>query len=301
VDGKRYLIVSADDFGIGPATSQGILDLAADGLVTAAVLLVNSPHAAQAVQAWKRAGRLPELGWHPCLTLDRPVLPGHRVPSLVRADGSFWPLARFVCRLYRGAIQWADIRAELQAQYERFVWMVGQAPTNVNTHHHVQVFPPVGRILLDILAQHTPAPYVRRVREPWSALASVPGARCKRLLLTVLGRLCSRRQEGLGYPGSDWLAGITDPPCVADTEFLARWLTRLPGAAVELTCHPGYLDTTLLGRDATPTNGQMQRRPNELRLLRQANFRAACRRANLTLIAPSQLIRLRSRGETHAA
>ena len=190
---------------------------------------------------------------------------------------------------------------ELQAQYERFVWMVGQAPTNVNTHHHVQVFPPVGRILLDILAQHTPAPYVRRVREPWSALASVPGARCKRLLLTVLGRLCSRRQEGLGYPGSDWLAGITDPPCVADTEFLARWLTRLAGAAVELTCHPGYLDTTLLGRDATPTNGQMQRRPNELRLLRQANYRAACRRANLTLIAPSQLIRLRSRGETHAA
>ena len=35
----------ADDFGIGPGTSQGILDLAAAGrLVTATVLLVNSPH-----------------------------------------------------------------------------------------------------------------------------------------------------------------------------------------------------------------------------------------------------------------
>ena len=35
---KRYLVVTADDFGIGPATSRGILDLAGEGLVTATVL-----------------------------------------------------------------------------------------------------------------------------------------------------------------------------------------------------------------------------------------------------------------------
>jgi predicted glycoside hydrolase/deacetylase ChbG (UPF0249 family) len=301
VDGKRYLIVTADDFGIGPATSQGILDLASDGLVTAAVLLVNSPHAAQSVQAWKRAGRVPELGWHPSLTLDKPVLAPQLVPSLVRPNGTFWPLGRFVTRLYRGAIHWSDIRAELQAQYDRFVNLVGQAPPIVNTHHHVQVFPPVGRILLDILATQRPAPFVRRVREPWQALAAVPGARGKRLLLSMLGRFCSRRQERRGFPGNDWLAGITDPVHVSDPEFHTRWLTRLPGAVVELTCHPGYLDTTLLGRDATASNGQMQRRPQELRLLRQPSFRAACREANLTLVGPLQQIRLCAHGDTHAA
>src|SRR5262249_4416323 len=162
-----------------PTTSQGILDLAADGLVTAAVLLVNSPHAPQAVQAWKHAGRVPELGWHPCLTLDKPVLAAHQVPSLVRPAGTFWPLGRFVGALYRGAIPWSEIRAELKAQYDRFVKLVGQAPPIVNTHHHVQVFPPVGSILLDILAQQQPAPFIRRVREPWQALAAVPGARAK--------------------------------------------------------------------------------------------------------------------------
>jgi predicted glycoside hydrolase/deacetylase ChbG (UPF0249 family) len=301
VDGKRYLIVTADDFGIGPATSQGILDLAADGLVTAAVLLVNSPHAPQAVQAWKHAGRIPELGWHPCLTLDKPVLPPHQVPSLVSPDGAFWPLGRFVSRLYRGAIHWGEIRSELKAQYDRFVKMVGQAPPTVNTHHHVQVFPPVGRILLDTLAKQSPAPFMRRVREPWQALAAVPGARCKRLLLSSLGRFCSRRQERRGFPGNDWLAGITDPIHLSDPDFLTRWLACLTGAVVELTCHPGYLDTTLLGRDATATNGQMQRRPQELRLLRHPSFRAACRQANLTVIGPSQFARLRSHGASHAA
>src|SRR5437879_4950211 len=69
VTGKRSLIVTADDFGIGPATSLGILDLAVQGLVTGTVLLVNSPYAEQAVRAWNQAGRPVELGWHPALTL----------------------------------------------------------------------------------------------------------------------------------------------------------------------------------------------------------------------------------------
>src|SRR6185369_13232462 len=71
LDAKRYLVVTADDYGIGPATSQGILDLAAQGRVTCSVLIVNTDYAELAVRAWRQAGRPLELGWHPCLTLDR--------------------------------------------------------------------------------------------------------------------------------------------------------------------------------------------------------------------------------------
>src|SRR5262245_14703553 len=114
--GARYLLVTADDFGIGPATSQGILDLAGQGLVTAAVLLTNSPHAAAAVRAWRQAGARPEIGWHPCLTLDGPILPASRIPSLVRTDGQFRPLGPFLCRMFCGRVAFAEIEAELQAQ-----------------------------------------------------------------------------------------------------------------------------------------------------------------------------------------
>jgi chitin disaccharide deacetylase len=289
VDGKRFLVVTADDFGIGPATTHGILDLAAQGLVTCSVLLVNSPYAEPAVRAWRQAGRPLELGWHPCLTLDRPLLPAEQVPSLVGPDGRFHPLGRFLRRLLLGRIDSAEAEAELRAQLTRFAELVGHPPTVVNSHHHVQVFSPVGDILTELLARRPPLPYVRRVREPWPVLLRIPGARLKRLVLSVLGRGNAARQEAAGLAGNDWLAGITDPPCVADPEFLARWLRQTPGRVVELTCHPGYLDTTLVGRDCTRDDGQLERRPRERQLLEQANFRQACRRAGFRLVSPTEL------------
>jgi chitin disaccharide deacetylase len=301
VQGKRYLIVTADDFGIGPATSQGILDLAARGSVKASVLLVNSPHAEEAVRAWRQAGSPFELGWHPCLTLDSPVLPAAQVASLVGTDGRFLNLSGFVKRLLLGRVRAAEIKAELQAQYDRFKHLVGHAPTLVNSHHHVQAFALVGKVLLHLLNQHWPIPYVRRIREPLAMLARVPGARVKRSFLTWLGRADARRQEEMGFPGNDWLAGITDPPWVADPKFLSRWLARIPGEVVELTCHPGYLDRTLVGRDCALGDGQLLRRVHEFSLLQQESFHAACRRAGFTLVSPRQLLEQRVFGDAHAA
>src|SRR6266852_2390812 len=111
----RYLVVVADDFGIGPATSRGIIDLAAKGLVTGTVLLVNSPYAEETVRAWRQAGAGLEMGWHPCLTMDPPVLPAKQVPSLVGPDGCFWPLGQFMRRAFAGRIREDDVEAELRA------------------------------------------------------------------------------------------------------------------------------------------------------------------------------------------
>jgi predicted glycoside hydrolase/deacetylase ChbG (UPF0249 family) len=291
MSGERYLIVIADDFGIGLDTSRAILELAAEGLVTGTVLLVNSPYADEAVRAWRRGGQALEVGWHPSLTLDCPVLPAGRVPSLVGPDGCFWPLGLFLTRVLLGRIRAEEVRAELRAQYRRFHDLVGHAPAIVNSHQHTALFEPVGRALLDLLGRRQRLPYLRRVREPWSMLAAVPGARLKRGLLSALGRRQARRQERLGFPGNDWLAGITDPPCVADGNFLARWLTRVPGRVVELACHPGYYDATLVGRDCTAHDGRLERRVRELELLRHATFTEACRRAGFRLVTPGGLVR----------
>jgi predicted glycoside hydrolase/deacetylase ChbG (UPF0249 family) len=293
-------VVTADDFGIGPATSHAILDLAERGLVTSTVLLVNSPHAEAAVQHWRKAGQFLELGWHPCLTLDSPVLPAAHVPSLVQPDGRFWPLGAFLRRLVLGRVRPFEIKAELTAQLQRFRELVGRLPSVVNSHHHVQVFPPVGRLLLDVLAAAGPLPYVRRVQEPGSMLLHVPGARVKRAVLSLLGRFDAQAQQRRGFPGNDGLAGVTDPPFVADPEYLTRWLTHIPGRVVELTCHPGYYDATLLGRDGTLTDGLLERRVREFERLDHPTFRAACRGAGFVLRAPRDLAH-RHDEEAHAA
>jgi predicted glycoside hydrolase/deacetylase ChbG (UPF0249 family) len=301
MDATRYLVVVADDYGMGPETSRGILELAATGVVSGAVLIVNSPHAAEAVHAWRRSGVRLDIGWHPNLTMDPPSAPAEKVPSLVGPDGCMWPLGTFIQRVLLGRIRAAEVEIELQAQYDRFIAMVGHVPPLVNSHQHVALFPPVGDILLKVLSAQRPLPYLRRVREPWTMLARIPGAKIKRTMLTLLGRRHARAQHLLGFPGHDWLAGITDPPWVSDAAFFTRWLSQVPGQVVELACHPGYLDRTLIGRDCEANDGLLQRRVDELHLLQQPHFVDACRSAGFTRVAPSYLTAGGVRGLMHAA
>jgi predicted glycoside hydrolase/deacetylase ChbG (UPF0249 family) len=297
----RRLVVTADDFGIGPMTTRGILRLASRGRVTCAVLLVNAPDAARSVNAWRAAGRPMELGWHPCFTLDRPISDPGEVPTLVDREGRFLTLGALASRLAMGRVRRGEVLRECQAQYDRFVELVGDRPVVVNAHHHLQTFPLVGGALLEVLAKDTARPYVRRVREPLATFLKVPGARIKRVVLSGLGTIAAGRFDRLGFPGNDWLAGLAANPCVADPEFFARWLATIPGQTIELMCHPGEYDPTLDGRDGSDSDGGLARRVNELRLLEHDDFPQACSRAGFMLTAPSLLMFRAPRGGRHAA
>jgi hypothetical protein len=95
----------------------------------------------------------------------------------------------------------------------------------------------------------------------------------------VNGRAMSRLQAARGYPGNDWLGGITDPPWVKQDSFFERWLSALPGSTVEMSCHPGYPDESLVGRDCDKWDGMLQRRVDELALLWILVCAACCTRA----------------------
>ena len=294
LEGERFLVVTADDFGVGPATSQGILDLAARGAVTSTVLLVNSPFAEASVTAWRNAGRPLELGWHPCLTIDAPILPPSAIPSLVAPDGRFPRLGTLLKRLVFGRIRGAEVEAEFRAQLRRFIDLVGEPPPNVNAHHHIHVFRPVGNALIRILGEFT-GTFFRRVVEPVRTLMCVPGARLKRAILSHLGRRAARRQEAANLPGNATLLGITDPPFTERPDFFARWLAAARGRFVELSCHPGHFDSTLEGRDGTLADGFIHRRPREFALLSQPSFLESVRRAGFTPVTAAELVQ-RQRG-----
>jgi predicted glycoside hydrolase/deacetylase ChbG (UPF0249 family) len=290
-------VVTADDFGIGPETSRGILDLGTRGVVTSTVLLVNSPFAAESVALWRKAGCPVELGWHPCLTIDAPVLPADKVPSLVGPDGRFPRLGTLLKRLVFGRVNEAEVEAEFRAQYERFLELTGFAPANVNAHHHVHVFKPVGRALNRVLAAQEAKPFVRRVVEPVHTLRRVRGAKIKRTILTGFGWRAARRQAAAGLPGNETLAGITDPAFVYAPDFFARWLAAARGRFVELSCHPGYLDLTLDGRDGTVADGHIHRRPRELELLRRPAFPDAVKANGFELVTAGELVWRMAGGE----
>jgi predicted glycoside hydrolase/deacetylase ChbG (UPF0249 family) len=297
-EGCRFLVVTADDFGIGPETTRGVLELAARGAVTSTVLLVNSPFAEEGVAAWRAAGQPVELGWHPCLTIDAPVLPPAQIPSLVGPDGRFPRLGTLLKRLVLGRIRTAEVEAEFRAQLVRFIELVGSPPANVNAHHHIHVFRPVGAALARVLAKVRP--FVRCVVEPVRTLRRVPGARVKRAVLTWHGRRAARRQRANGLPGNDTLLGITDPPLTEDPAFFARWLDAASGRFVELSCHPGHFDLALIGRDGTLDDGFIHRRPRELALLARPEFLDAVRSHGFTLVTAAELV-AHQRGEVGPA
>jgi chitin disaccharide deacetylase len=282
---NRLLLITADDFGIGPETTRGILDAARRGVVTSTVVLVNSPFAVDAVRTWESAGRPVELGWHPCLTLDAPILTPSRVPSLVGPDGRFHSLGRFLKRIFLGRINAAEVQAEFRAQLGRFVDLVGYAPVNVNAHHHVHVFRVVVDALTHVLSDLTPKPFIRRVVESNDTLWGVSGARLKRTFLAVRGRRAAHRQASQGFPGNQTLLGVTDPQHVSDPEFFIRWLSASSGDLVELACHPGYPDPTLVNRDDDP----LHRRSHELERLLAPEFLDAVKSAGFRLVTAAEM------------
>jgi predicted glycoside hydrolase/deacetylase ChbG (UPF0249 family) len=282
---NRLLLITADDFGIGPETTRGILDAASKGVVTSTVLLVNSPYAEDAVRQWDDAGRPIELGWHPCLTLDAPILPPSRLPSLVGSDGRFHSLGRFLKQIMLGRINAAEVEGEFRAQLDRFVELVGHPPANVNAHHHVHVFQVVVNALTEVLADLTPRPFVRRVVESFSTLRDIRGARVKRSFLAVCGRRATRQQTARGFPGNQTLLGVTDPQYVSDPECFIRWLASSSGDLVEFACHPGYGDPSLVARDDDP----LRRRPHELERLLAPEFLATVQSAGFRLVTAAEM------------
>ncbi|HEU5322490.1 MAG TPA: ChbG/HpnK family deacetylase, partial [Methylomirabilota bacterium] len=113
----RRLIVNADDFGLTPGVSAGILAAHRHGIVTSTTALVTAALDAEQAAAALAAGL--GVGLHVNLTLGAPLT---RAASLVDAGGRFVRDARRAAARARAA----DVRAEVEAQVARFERLFGR-------------------------------------------------------------------------------------------------------------------------------------------------------------------------------
>lgn len=284
---SRRLVITADDFGLSPRTSAGILEACPP--VTSTVLLVNSPHASDAVAQWRAARERPELGLHLCLTLDRPVLPPEQVRSLVGRDGRFHSLGQFVRRLLMGRVRPSELAAEIKAQLVSFEVFTGDPPALVNGHHHVHIFPLVRRLLASIFRERGIWPYVRAVRPHSQSPGSVLAYR-KSIFLGAFGRRADRFYARNGFSGAETLIGLSawNEPVPAD--FFTSAIRAARGELVELMVHPGADDD--VGPDRSCDESNNTRRSRELSLIKDPAFLETVRAHGFRLMRPSQVARL---------
>lgn len=104
----KWLIVTADDFGISRGINSGIVEAHLRGVVTSTSLMVDRPACEEAVALALQCPKL-SLGLH--LELD--------------------------------GVDPKNVPAEIERQQMRFVELVGSAPTHVDTHHDLHRDPEV--------------------------------------------------------------------------------------------------------------------------------------------------------------
>jgi len=207
----RRLIVNADDFGLTPQVSAGILTAHRHGIVSSTTALVTAAIDDDSIDALRDSGL--GVGLHVNLTLGRPLSGGR---SLVDASGSFVRDARNAA----ARADDRDVEREVSAQIEKFTLLMGRRPTHLDTHHHVGLLAPVTEVVLDA-ALRLGIP-VRSQNESARARARSAGLRTPDHFFGESG------------PGPYWSLACT----------LAH-LKTLPLGVSEFMAHPGWFDDEL--------------------------------------------------------
>ncbi|MGE3619511.1 MAG: carbohydrate deacetylase [Acidimicrobiia bacterium] len=229
--GERLLIVNADDYGLTEGVSRGILDAAANGIVTSTSVLAVAP-AFERSAPWLAGSGL-AVGAHlAAVGEDPPLLSAREVPTLVDRRGAFarsW--RQLLPRVAAGRVDPADLRREFAAQIERIAG-AGLAVGHVDSHQHVHLWPAVGRVVLDVAGQAG----VRAVR----IIRSASGAPVGRVV-NRLGRRFEAAAAGAGFAWPATATGLDEAGALAGPRMLDA-LGRLGASgapSAELAVHPG--------------------------------------------------------------
>ena len=207
----RRLIVNADDFGLTPGVSEGILAAHRHGIVTSTTMLVNRDVPRDLVARASDAGL--GLGLHVNLTLGKPL---SKASSLVDGGGAFVRDARRAAARAKAS----DVEREVGAQIERFEKLAKARPTHLDTHHHVGLHAPVSEVVLAA---------ARRLGVPVRSQDEAVRARTR----------------SAGLRTSDHFFGESGPDAYWSLARTLRQLRVLPPGTSEFMTHPGWCDPEL--------------------------------------------------------
>ncbi len=256
-----HLICTADDFGIGLATSRGIVAAHRRGPVTATSLMtVTGDHARRSVPLLADCPDL-DVGLHLVLTRcgERPLI-ARESSGLVDRTGGFFSLRQLWWRGLAGKLDRAGVADEIAAQTERFHKLLGHGPAYVDGHHHAHQLPVVRDALLDVIGHRLLPPVTRTTVEPPRVRLRVGPVRAKRAVANLLGRRARAAFAGRWVWANDHFVGMIAPRDLRRPSPWGRFLANLPAAGVVEWCvHPGEPDESLAGRD-----GYVARRAVEL-------------------------------------
>ena len=214
----KRLVVTADDFGLTPGVTDGILAAHRDGIVTRTSIIAAGRAFDYAVlQA--RAHPALRLGLHFTLVEEQAVSdPRIRLP-------------KSYVGVVLGRVPLSFVEAELRAQLRKCL-DAGLTLTHIDSHQHIHALPSIMQIVLRVAEEHG----IRRVRLPLDSPSLRSPAKSA---LCWLARYDAARNPGRFV--CDRMAGLFESGSLNEAALL-RIVDSLGEGTTELVCHPGNAD-----------------------------------------------------------
>ena len=271
------IIVNADDFGYFDAVSQGILEAAEAGAVTATGVMANGPALDRWVDRLRSLSGL-SVGVHLNASLGVP-LTSAMAAALAAHGGRFPSKSRVASAVLLGQLPIATLLQEWREQIRR-CFELGLRIEFVNSHEHLHLLPGVysrvRRLAAELGIRHVRAP------QPEWGPAFTPGGLVRSAVFVGAGLLTGRGAAS----AEPVLIGVARSGRL-DIDY-CRWrfarLTR--SRAYELMCHPGRTDP--LAR-AIPQLAGYHDWEGELGLLLSPAFATLLRQHKLKMASYSDL------------
>jgi chitin disaccharide deacetylase len=281
----KQLIVNADDFGYTSGINRAIVQASrssAEGIITSASLMVNTPAFEEAV-ALARSTPALDVGCHLNLVEGRPIAPASKVPGLVSPSGEFLGARRLALQLISRRATLEELERECYAQIELLL-SHGIQPSHLDTHQHTHLHPRVMSAVVRAAQRFN----IQWIRQPFESLGGALQGRLKRRLLgrglRVLSGGFSGAIRGSGVAHTDHFTGFVQTGTLSLRSLLDT-LNRLPTGTTELMCHPGYADSALAGA-STKLREQRER---EFYALRDPKAVEAIREHEIQLVSFREL------------
>ncbi|MFZ4451207.1 chitin disaccharide deacetylase [Salibacterium aidingense] len=208
MDIKRELIINADDFGLTPGVSAGIIYAYQHGIVTSTTAMVNTEFSRESLTAAKHCPGL-GIGLHFVLDAGRPL--SSSPFSLIDKKGRFLKGGELIASATK-----QDITNELEAQLQ-VLFDEGIEVTHIDSHHHMHLhIPSALEAMTEIAKTH---------RLPLRTFSDTNRTET----VTTTDHFCQ------DFYGEDLLS----------TDYLLQLFSELQPGVTEMMCHPAFIDTWL--------------------------------------------------------
>ncbi len=239
----RDLTLCADDYGLTPAVSLGILEAVEAGRLNATGAMTARPHWKTAARDLASLGEAVEAGLHLDLTLGPPLT---KMP-LLAPRGALPSIGTMIRLAQAGRLPEAEIRAEIGAQIDAFAEHYGAMPAFIDGHQHVHMLPGIRDWLFDEACKRGLAGHIW-MRDSTDRLSRILRRRVeapKAVIVALAGRGFAKAARQRGFVTNEGFAGFSafDPRRDYAADF-SRFLLA-PGPRHLIMCHPGRVDGEL--------------------------------------------------------